>query len=59
MSEIKINKEKTTTVNELYEILEQQKKLEDVKAMVLNTIEKVNQSINSITVSYFSLKHHY
>lgn len=39
------------TVNELFEMLEQQKKLEDVKCVIIDTLEKVNQSIKSITAS--------
>lgn len=39
------------TVNEIYDVLEQQKKLDEVKRVIINTLEKVNQSIMSITVS--------
>lgn len=39
------------TINEIYDVLEQQKKLEEVKRVVMNSIEKVNITIKSITVS--------
>mgnify|MGYP003513048335 FL=1 len=40
------------TINEIYDVLEQQKKLEEVKRVIMSTIEKVNISIKSIAVSY-------
>lgn len=39
------------TINEIYDVLEQQKKLEEVKRVIMNSIEKVNITIKSITVS--------
>lgn len=40
-----------TNINDVYEVLEQQKKLEEMKGLILNCLEKVNQTINAITVS--------
>lgn len=42
------------TPQEIYEVLEQQKKLQDVRAKLVNVLDKVNQTINSFTVSFFS-----
>lgn len=39
-----------TTPQEIYEVLEQQKKLLDVRTRLAGILDKVNQTINSITV---------
>ena len=35
---------------EIYEVLEEQKKLQEVKSKLLGMLNKVNQTINSLTV---------
>lgn len=35
---------------EIYEVLEEQKKLQEVKSKLAAMLEKVNQTINSLTV---------
>lgn len=40
------------SANDIFEVLEQQKKLEDIKALLVYSLEKVNQTVNAITVSY-------
>lgn len=42
------------TPQEIYEVLEQQKKLQDIRARLVGVLEKVNQTMNSITVSKLS-----
>lgn len=38
------------TPQEVLEVLEQQKKLQDIRARLVGVLEKVNHTINSITV---------
>lgn len=42
----------SATPQEIYEILEQQKKLQEMRAKLVSVLDKVNQSINSITVNF-------
>jgi hypothetical protein len=44
-------REDKASVNDIYETLRQQKKLEEMKKILLGTLDKVNQAINSIAVS--------
>lgn len=39
------------TPQEIYQVLEQQRKLQEVRARLAGILDKVNQSINSITVN--------
>lgn len=41
---------------EIYEVLEQQKKLQDIKSKLLGVLERVNQTINLVTVIFNALK---
>lgn len=47
MSESKVR----ASMNDIFEVLEQQKKLEKINALIKSSLEKVNQTINAITVS--------
>lgn len=38
------------SMNDIFEVLEQQKKLEEIKGLIFNALEKVNQTVNAITV---------
>lgn len=49
MGESKVNK---ASMNDIFEVLEQQKKLEEIKELLINSLEKVNQTVNAITVSF-------
>lgn len=40
------------TPQEIYDVLEQQKKLKELRAKLVGVLDKVNQSINSITVNF-------
>lgn len=40
------------TPQDIYEVLEQQKKLQEMRSRIAGVLEKVNQTINSITVCY-------
>lgn len=44
------------TPQEIFEMLEQQKKLQDIRAKLVHVLDKVNQTINSITVSFSPLR---
>ena len=37
---------------EIYEILEQQKRLQEMRKKLVSVLDKVNQTINSITVNF-------
>lgn len=39
------------SMNDIFEVLEQQKKLEEVKTLLINVLDAVNHSVNAITVS--------
>lgn len=39
------------TPQEIYQVLEQQKKLQEMRVMLTGILDKVNHSINSITVN--------
>jgi len=43
------------TPQEIYEVLEQQKKLQEMRAKLVTVLDKVNQSINAITVENIEL----
>lgn len=43
------------SMNEIYDVLEQQKKLEEIKALIFDSLEKINQTVNAITVSFKKL----
>lgn len=43
------------TPQEIYQVLEQQKKLQEMRVMLTGILDKVNHSINSITVNILYL----
>lgn len=43
------------TPQDIYEVLEQQKKLQEMRSMIAGVLEKVNQTINAITVCCLQL----
>lgn len=47
-----------TTPQEIYQVLEQQKKLTEMREKLVGVLNKVNQTINSIAVIFCSLTRH-
>lgn len=44
-------REEKVNVDDIYEILNQQKKLEEMKKIISGTLDKIDRAINFITVS--------
>lgn len=48
-----MTEERRATPKEIYEVLEQQKKLQAVKDKLTEVMNKIKETVNSITVSLF------